>query len=234
MKKNETRKLVLFDIDGTLISSGKGALASLRRAIQKHAGQEPEISYLDTAGKTDRLIIGNLLRKLSLGEDRIPALTREIVRSYLEILPDLYNKENDARMYPRAADIVRSLYQRKDAVLGLITGNIEEGARIKLNPFGLNKYFAFGAFGSDAVERAELPSIAILRAEKFCREKFHGEKVVIIGDTVHDVTCGKGIGARAIAVVRREEYRKEIMDAAPYFICSGFEDYVTVIERIME
>ena len=234
MTKSENRKLVLFDIDGTLISSGKGALASLKRAIEKHAGKEPEVLYHDTAGKTDRLIIRNLLRKISVEENRIPAMTVEIVRSYLEILPHLYNKENDARMFPGAGDIVRSLHQRRDIVLGLITGNVEEGARIKLNPFGLNQYFAFGAFGSDAIERDDLPSIARMRAEKFCPEGFDGDRVVIVGDTIHDVTCGRGIGARAIAVVRREENRKEILDAAPYFVCSGFDDYKTVIERIMD
>lgn len=234
MEKEGNCRLALFDIDGTMISSGKGALASLKKAIEDYTGMVPEITYLDTAGRTDRLIIGNLLRKLRIPEERIPSAVPDILRIYLSYLPQLYNAENDARIFPGVEKLIRELHARKDIILGLITGNVEEGARIKLGPFGLNQYFCFGAFGSDAIDREKLPEIALHRAQQLYDMEISGSQVTIVGDTVHDVTCGKQIGARAFAVIRREEYRDEIMRENPYFACTGFDNHSLIMEKILE
>lgn len=231
---NFFKKLILFDIDGTLLASGRGAIASLKQAINQHVGKIPEIGYSDTAGKTDRLIMRDLLRQLSIPEEQIPEKVDAILSTYLEILPALYNADHDARLFPNALDFVTNLSQRKDCVLGLITGNVEKGARIKLQPFDLNKYFSFGAFGSDAMFRSYLPSIAVYRASKLYNKEFVGEDIIIIGDTADDVTCGKSLGVRAIAVVRREENRQSIEAQNPYYVCTGFEEYEKIIEKIFE
>ena len=226
------KKLVLFDIDGTILLSGKGAIRALKQAVGQHAGRAPDLTYKDTAGKTDRLIIRNILLRLSVSEDSIQAMTDGIISAYLELLPDFYNSDNDAFLLPGARMLIENLHNRGDAALGLITGNIEEGARIKLKPFGLNKYFLFGAYGSDAFYREQLPQIAVEHAERIHRRTFKDDDIVIIGDTVHDVTCGKSLNARSIAVIRREEYRKEIESEKPYYICAGLENYNNIVEKI--
>ena len=117
--------------------------------------------------------------------------------------------------------------------LGLLTGNIEQGARIKLSPFDINKYFPFGSFGSDAFYRNELPAIAVKRAKELYGIDFKGKNIVIIGDTVFDVECGRQYNAKTIAVVRRPEKLQEVKKSNPDYFCTGFQDTETMIKAIV-
>lgn len=205
----------------------------MKQAIIAHAGQVPEIEYQDVAGRTDRLIVTDLLKKMNSHTSHDIHIVDMIINTYLEILPTTYNVDNDAGLYPGSRDLIENLWTRDDVGIGLITGNVEKGARTKLQPFNLNDYFVFGAFGSDAVSRDELPQIALYRAEIIYHQRFRGRDVTIIGDTVHDVTCGKSIGARSIAVIRREEYRSIIEAASPDFVCTGLENSSAIVDFII-
>jgi phosphoglycolate phosphatase-like HAD superfamily hydrolase len=120
----------------------------------------------------------------------------------------------------------------ENITLGLLTGNIEEGARIKLAPHDLNKYFSFGAFGSDAIERSELPAIAMQRANEPTGKIFCGCDVVIIGDSVHDVECGKGIGAKSIAVATGGTSPEELLLRKPNYFFEDLSESERVIAAI--
>jgi phosphoglycolate phosphatase-like HAD superfamily hydrolase len=104
------------------------------------------------------------------------------------------------RLLPGVGEVLEELARRRDVLLGLVTGNWEPGARTKLSRFDLNRFFSFGAFGCDAVERSDLPPVALERAERIAGRSFRPEEALIVGDTVHDVACARAHGIPVIAV----------------------------------
>ena len=196
-------RLVLFDIDGTLLSAGRAArdsvLASLRQVYGWEADPDaPRHGKYDFSGKTDPQIVRELVSE-SVGCDRCEA---ELPRAL-----DLYLEELRRRLTPEAvvpkpgiAELLRRLAAEPGVTLALLTGNLERGARLKLEPPGFNAYFPFGAFGSDSADRYELPRVAVERAKRHGGRDFRGKSIVIVGDSIHDVGCGRSLGVRAVAV----------------------------------
>jgi phosphoglycolate phosphatase-like HAD superfamily hydrolase len=187
--------LVLFDIDGTLISSGEAGTRSLNRAFYTLFGIKDAFREISMAGKTDIQIMKEGLRfhGIPITEENLNA----VVQSYLQFLET--EIENPwKRMMPGVIDILEYL-KENECHLGLLTGNLERGARIKLHPFGLNPYFPTGAFGSDHEDRNMLLPIALKRFSSN-GVSFSPEKCIIVGDTPRDVQCAKVHGARCIGV----------------------------------
>lgn len=195
--------LVLFDIDGTLLSAGRVARESILAALERAYGWKAEPEHQDRwrydfSGKTDPQIVRELVTD-SVGRQRCEErLSRAL---------DLYVEELERRLEPGAVvtkpgipQLLARLAGEPRVTLGLLTGNLERGARIKLAPPGLNDYFPFGAFGSDSADRYELPGLAIRRAREATGMTFSGKSIVIVGDSVHDVACGRSVGVRAVAV----------------------------------
>ncbi len=230
---NTDKKLVLFDIDGTLIYPGKGARIALKKSIYKNFGINVKVTYNNTAGKTDRWIVQDVLKEAGIEQNLIKNKMSDISADYLIFIKEEYNKNNDAKVFPGVKEILEELNRMENIYLGLITGNIEQGARIKLSPFDINKYFPFGAFGSDAIYREELVDIAVERAEQLYNNSFFGKNIVIIGDTVNDVLCGRKVGAKSIAIVNHSEFIEDIKKANPDFLFTGFKNVNKVIEAIL-
>jgi phosphoglycolate phosphatase-like HAD superfamily hydrolase len=187
--------LILFDIDGTLISSGEAGTRSLNKAFFTLFGIKDAFRGISMAGKTDIQIMkeGLKVHGIPVTEENLNAM----VQSYLHFLEE--EIENPwKKMMPGVGDFLEYLRERAYH-LGLLTGNLEKGARIKLNPFGLNPYFPTGAFGSDHEDRNMLLPIAL---ERFSNNgvSFTPERCVIVGDTPRDVECAKVHGARCIGV----------------------------------
>ncbi len=236
MKKNinnNKKKLILFDIDGTLIYPGNGAKNALKKTIYKNFGINPKVTYNNTAGKTDRWIMRDILKEAGIDQKIIKDKMEDITADYLIFIKEEYNKDNDAKVYPGVHELLEKLNEMENIYLGLLTGNIEQGARVKLAPFDLNKYFMFGAFGSDGIYREELVDIALKKAEKLYGISFFGKNIIIIGDTVNDVTCGRKVGAKSIAIARHPEFIEKIKEAEPDFLFNGFEDTSKLIEAIL-
>lgn len=211
------RKLILFDIDGTLLhTQGAG-----RRAI--HAALLAELGAVGHGdvrfdGKTDPQIVRELLRgHPDAGDDgRIAA----VCRRYVELLESELNAPH-ARptVYPGALPLLDLLEGRGDAVLGLLTGNVVEGARLKLRAAGIAPdRFRVGAFGSDHADRSCLPAIAAARAAALFARVPRGDEVVIVGDTPSDMTCGRAIGARAIGVATGSYTSDELAAAGAFAV----------------
>jgi len=228
-----TAKLVLFDIDGTLILSGKGARKALLLAIEKNFHVKPSITADNTRGKTDKLIILETLKKFDISSKTIHSRMDRTLNDYIGFLQNEYNKDDDAIIFPYVHELLSLLHARSETFLGLLTGNIEQGARIKLSPFNLNKYFPVGAFGSDAFYREELPEIAVKKAEINYNHVFKGENIIIIGDTEYDVLCGKNMNATSIAICRHPSKRKTIEDAQPDYLFEGFEQTKKIVDTII-
>jgi phosphoglycolate phosphatase-like HAD superfamily hydrolase len=187
----------LFDIDGTLISTDGAGRRALERTFAALAGPGEHLNF-SFAGMTDRLIARQGL--VAAGLEVTEAAIDEVLDTYVEILPELVAEAEGYKIYAGVLELLEELSGRKDSAIGLGTGNIERGARIKLARGGLNDHFGFGGFGCDAEDRAELIGVGARRgAEKLglpegkCR-------VVVIGDTPRDVAAAQAIGADCLAV----------------------------------
>ena len=190
-------KLVLFDIDGTLLDSGGAGTRSLNLAFEEVFSIRDAFNGIAMAGKTDIQILKEGLSGHGLDSENgnIALLCDSYIRNLtVEI-------ENPRRhLKPGIRECLAILAGIDNVCLGLLTGNIEAGARIKLGPFGLNGFFAFGAFGNDNEDRNMLLPVAIKRFKRLYGREMEFEGCVVIGDTPKDVECAKVHGALAIAV----------------------------------
>jgi phosphoglycolate phosphatase-like HAD superfamily hydrolase len=191
-------KLVLFDIDGTLISDGGAARESFAIALDATYGYRGDLRRYDFSGRTDPQIARMVLRDAACTDEDIDAAMPALWQRYLAELAR--NADGRVRELPGVRALLDALRERADVVLALLTGNIEQGARLKLQGPGLNGYFPFGAFGSDSERREELPPVAVDRAADAVGHRFAGRDVVIIGDSIYDVRCGVPHAARTIAI----------------------------------
>ena len=193
------KRLILFDIDGTLVWGGPAKEAFTEALIEVYGTTGP-VNLVSFAGRTDPQIARELLRKAGLDDARID--------EGLPRLWTLYPRELERRLpaKPVAAlagvrELLAVLEEREEVAMGLVTGNIREGARLKLGSAGLAAdAFPAGGFGCDRESRNHLPAVAVGRAEQVWGVRFPPESVVVVGDTPLDVECGRHFGARTFAV----------------------------------
>ena len=195
------QKLVLFDIDGTLLWSDGAGRRAMERALTHVFGSAGSSEYRYD-GKTDRQIVRELMRGEGHEDAHIDGGMERLVGAYLEGLrTELADGTRTVRVLPGVPELLDALEARADVVLGLLTGNIEEGAAAKLGAAGIDiGRFRVNAFGSDHEHRPELPAVAQARARALLGLDVHGPRIVIIGDTPADIECGRSLGARAIGV----------------------------------
>lgn len=190
-------KILLFDVDGTLISTGGAGTRSLNKAFEEILGVKEAFKNFEMAGKTDVQIIKEGL--FMLGIKPTFKLLQELIKSYLRNLEREMN--NNARhLKPGVLSLLNKIHHELKYPTGLLTGNLENGARIKLEPFGLNPFFSFGAFGSDHEDRRYLLPVALARFSRISKYRISFQQCIIVGDTPRDVACGKPYGAKVIAV----------------------------------
>jgi phosphoglycolate phosphatase-like HAD superfamily hydrolase len=219
------KKLILFDIDGTLINTGGAGVCSLEKAFNELFGVKDTFKDYSMAGKTDRQIMreGLKIQGLLSGDGDLNRLVKEYLRNLkVEI-------NNPMRRFQPGIKGLLDALREEWFPLGLLTGNLEEGARIKLEPFGLNEYFPEGAFGSDHEDRDSLLPIAI---EKFSRRgfSFSPGDCVVVGDTPRDVKCARVHGAPNIAVATGPYSKEDLIASDADVVFDTLED----IDRCME
>lgn len=198
-------KLILFDIDGTLIRSNGVGRRAMMRTMESVLGDAGSLAEIEMAGMTDPLILAAALERIGYSADEIKALLPDLLRHYAgELARGLIASgawpEPKPEPQPGVPELLMHLSARDDVVIGLLTGNIETGAWLKLQACDLHEHFTFGAFGNEGPERHKLPALAIKRAWKESGYRFEGPDVIIVGDTPHDVTCGQHLGVRAVTV----------------------------------
>jgi phosphoglycolate phosphatase len=215
-------KLVLFDIDGTiLLTDGAGKRAIHRALVEVYGSSGPSDHRFD--GKTDPQIVRELMRIDGHADAHIDARMERVFDRYVEYLnEELRAGAADVRVMPGVPELLDALDARGDATLGLLTGNLVEGARAKLGAAGIDPdRFSVGAYGSDHETRAELPAVAQRRAREELGLAIDGRDVVVIGDTPADLSCGRAIGARAIGVATGHY---SVEDLLPYQAAAVFPD----------
>lgn len=195
-------KVLLFDIDGTLVRAGGSGRKALNLAAFKLYGVRNACSELSLAGRTDLYNFGAAYR-FATGKRPTAAAVERLHRAYLKELPAFVRaaiRNGDYEVPRGLRPLLKRLARDERVLLGLGTGNMEKGARIKLEPSGFNRYFQFGGYGSDAFHRHLLLRKAVARARKLTREKFGPKDVFVIGDTPLDVAAGKKAGYKTVAV----------------------------------
>lgn len=226
-------QLILFDIDGTLIRSNGAGKAAMVRALEEIFGTAGPSEAYRMAGKTDPLIIRDLLTAAGIApddiEERLPQVY-ELMASYgLQ-----YFVDQGITILPGISELLMALAGREDILLGLVTGNVSQTAPLKLAAAGINpSLFRVGAYGSDHADRNLLPGIAMSRAAELTGQPFSGNNTIVIGDTPADITCARVSGARALAVASGGYSATTLADFQPDHLLANLVDTEAVLALLL-
>ena len=227
-------RLVLFDIDGTLLNSGGMGRVAMQRALGLVFGSPGNPSYRYD-GKTDKQIVRDVMRLEGHSDEHIDGRMEKLIDTYLDGLRDgAKSGKFNVRPLEGVVPLLDVLETRGDVILGLLTGNVETGARIKLKAAGIDPdRFRVNAFGSDHEHRPALPAIAQRRAGETLGLDIAGDRLVVIGDTPADIDCGRSLGVKAIAVASGHYTVEQLQAHNPYAVFSSLKYTDEVLESII-
>jgi phosphoglycolate phosphatase-like HAD superfamily hydrolase len=217
-------KVLLFDIDGTLIRSGGSGRKALNHAGEILYGVKNCCSELSLAGRTDLYNFG-AAHRFATGKKPTTAAVEKLHREYLKHLPRFVRsaiKDGNYHIPAGLKTLLKRLSRDKSVLLGLGTGNMEKGARIKLEPSGFNPYFQFGGYGSDSFHRHLLLRKAVQRAKKLAGSPFSAKDVYVIGDTPLDVAAGRKAGFKTVGVGTGFSRWKDLIASKPDHLARDF------------
>ncbi len=224
------RRVVLFDIDGTLVWGGPAKDAFVE-AMRETYGTPGDFERVSFAGKTDPQIARELLAGVGIPHPDIDARLEDLWARYLGHL-EARLPEHPVEVLPGVPELLDALDALDDVGVGLLTGNIAGGARLKLSSGGLWGRFAFGSYGSDHEERDELPAIAVGRARELWGELVHAGVAIVVGDTPRDVQCGRAGGTRTLAVATGSFSVTDLTAAGADHVLEDFTDTGRVVELL--
>lgn len=225
------RRIILFDIDGTLVRGGPAKDSFVDAMVDTYgtSGDHEKVSF---AGKTDPQIARELL--FSVGtpadviEDGLPKLFERYLGNLEARLP-----ERPVEVLPGVVELLDALDYHDDVGVGLLTGNIVGGARLKLGSGGLWDRFSFGSYGSDHAERDQLPAIAVDRAQSLWGTGVTAARAIVVGDTPRDVACGKAGGTRTLAVATGHYSLRELGATEPDHLVADFSSTTDVVDLLI-
>ncbi|MCU0235818.1 MAG: haloacid dehalogenase-like hydrolase [Acidobacteria bacterium] len=215
-----SKKFLLFDIDGTLVHAGGAGRRALNAALAEAGVKEEAVRPISFAGRTDRQIVLSALRASGFSGNDLPALLAQVLDSYVRRLAANLAGQ-PVRVYPLAGELLRACCGRPDLEPALLTGNIPQGARLKLESAGLWGHFAWGVFGDHSEEREELAREAQRRIGSG-NGGIDARDVFVIGDTTADIACGRAIGATTVAMISDFECEENLRAAAPDHLLRDF------------
>ena len=226
-------KLVLFDIDGTLLVSRGIGREAKRRAMQEHFGVTGDLDNHVFGGKTDWGILADLLVPHGVSSADIGAAMcayEDVMARHMNAIRDCYQAEP----VPHAMELVQHLRERDDTIVGLVTGNTSKTAAIKLDMAGYDRaWFCVGAFGNESAERDDLTRLALARAKDIVRDHSEGTlagaDVIVIGDTTADIQAARAIDAVAVAVCTGYEKRDRLIVSDPDFLLTDLSTFLDLV-----
>ena len=226
-------RLVLFDIDGTLLHSHGAGRRAMEAALLETFGTKGSPAYRYD-GKTDKQIVRDLMREEGFSDAIIDARMAELLDTYVAGLQrEIASPHTRVEAITGVLPLLDALVHRSHCIVGLLTGNLEPGAQHKLTAAGIDfGRFALGAYGSDHEIRSELPAIAQQRAREVLGLAIEGSAMVIVGDTPSDIACGRPIGARAIAVATGHYTVESLSEHAPDALFNDLGDTEAVLRAI--
>jgi len=220
-------KLLLFDIDGTLLATNGAGSRAASRAFERMHGIKDAMDKIDAAGKTDPLIIKELYRN-ELKRVHTQDEAEELYRHYTIYLREEVTS-GEITVMPGVRELLNRLSNRDDIALGLATGNIQEGAYIKLTHASLEAHFCFGGYGSDSEIRERLVRRAIERALSLMNHTGGFVETYVIGDTPFDIIHGRAAGARTVAVATGRYTKMELREHEPDYLYDDLSDIESVM-----
>jgi phosphoglycolate phosphatase-like HAD superfamily hydrolase len=227
-------RLVLFDIDGTLVWADGAGRAAMEAALLRVYGTGGSIESYDLGGRTIKEIVRDLMSEAGLPPEVIWAEFDE----YCDALTDDFQQRVQGNRHniqpcPGAIKLVSTLATRNDIVVGLLTGNLPTVSMLKLGAAGFDvNWFKVGSYGDRSDIRSDLLPLALEQATVLTGVHFTGKRVVIVGDTAIDIACGAGIGARSIGVLTGEGTQDELLSANADYIFSDLTDTQAVLKAI--
>lgn len=227
-------KLLLFDIDGTLIRSNSAGRMAMKAALEAMFDSSGPLDDYNMSGKTDARIITDLLTAMGIPEreidEKLPSIYKLMAIKAREIYPD-----RDISPCPGVQQLLSDLKLRNDVVVGLLTGNSRSTTPLKLSAAGINpQQFMVAAYGSDHLDRNQLPAIAMHRASVLTGVRFSGDNTVIIGDTPADILCARAGSAKAIAVAGGWHSMDALARYNPDYLFEDLVDLPAVIKALVE
>jgi len=217
-------RLFLFDIDGTLVYAHRAGHTCLLQAMEAVFGTAGDWERYDWRGKTDPQIVCDLVRGAGVPEPTVRERLGDCFATYAACLEQLIDAGHPVEVFPGIRPLLEGLAARQDALVGLLTGNVEPGARLKLKPTSLFPYFKVAAYGSDDMDRRKLPAIARARAQALTGTEIPFSHLVVIGDTPLDIDCARAAGAVAVAVATGRHSVQELAAHAPDLLFPDFSD----------
>jgi phosphoglycolate phosphatase-like HAD superfamily hydrolase len=224
-------RLVLFDIDGTLLSGGRAARTVFADALTEVFGTCGDVETFAFEGKLDPMIVRELLVAAGVPEETVLRRRADALALYLDRLEAALSSERPV-LKPGVAAVLDGVARAGAAVPALLTGNVERGARIKLAAVGLWDRFAFGAFGDEAPRREDLGPVALEKARRL-GHAFTGPDCVVVGDAPQDVACALALGARIVAVATGRTPAARLAEAGAGVVLPDLSDTSRALEAIL-
>jgi phosphoglycolate phosphatase-like HAD superfamily hydrolase len=218
-------RLILFDIDGTLLREGIAPKLAFARALRETYNTSGPIQNFRFAGMTDPQCVTEIMRLAGVRDDVIRERRDECLRRYVDHLAVEMQNHDGARLFPGVRELLERLNKLDSVLVGLLTGNILRGAQLKLRRWNLEPYFRFGAFGDDHEDRAVLAQIALDKARALLGRPIGGAQTTVVGDTPRDVECARAIGARVVVVATGQVDRAELTASEPDVLLDSFENH---------
>lgn len=228
------KRLILFDIDGTLLWTRGAAKRAFLRAMLEVYGTAGPIATHAFGGKTDPQIARELLRLAGFTDADIERGFAGLWAVYTrELRNELEAPGHETVVLPGVREVVSALNGRPDVLVGLLTGNIEEGAALKLGSARLDGAFRFGAYGSDRERRDELPPLAVERARALAGVEFRGRQIVVMGDTPADMACGRALDVHAFGVTTGTYDDASLRAAGAHTVFADLSDTGAVLDVLL-
>ena len=210
---------LLFDIDGTIMTSDHAGTSAMAKTA-KEIFDVDEIGPLNVHGRCDRGILAELFESLGVSYDQH---REEFCRRYYQNLPASL-VANNARLLPGVHALLKELQQRDNVALGLLTGNLQIAAKLKLEHVEVDHFFAFGGYGDDFAERNDVAAQAVKSAKKALGDSFSENRIWVLGDTENDILCGRAVGAKVLAVQTGGGSQEELRAKSPDLLLPNFEN----------
>lgn len=223
--------LLLFDIDGTLVSTGLAGWDAMGRAFEEIHGVADAFAGIEMSGKTDPAILREAWE--AAGIEPAERDAKAFNDCYVRHLKDTLREPlRERHLKPGLPGLLDAVARRSDVVLGLLTGNVVTGAQLKLESFGVLHYFRVGAYGSDNEDRKALVPVARLRARQFCVTYIAPERIFVIGDTPRDIECAKAHDVKAVAVATGNYSLEDLQAHQPDLCFADLGDQEAVLEAL--
>ncbi|WP_437221690.1 HAD family hydrolase [Planctomicrobium sp. SH661] len=224
------KTVCLFDIDGTLLDSGGAGQHAMEQALLEAFSVGGPYTEIPAAGRTDKAITTDLFNFHSLPVDDIN--WSRFLEAYLKHLPLSLATKNGS-ILPGVVSLLQELSARDDVALGLLTGNLEVGARLKLKHYQIDHHFSFGGYGDHHFDRDDVARLAHNSALEYLRHEIHPDRLWVIGDTPADVKCGRAIGAKVLAVGTGIYTLEELAPCQPDLLCESLQDVDAVMRTLV-